>query len=384
MQDYERLRDAAIGKGRIAGAVALTVDRECVTYESAAGSRTLGGAAAMTPDTVFWIASMTKAIASVAALQLVEQGKLALDAPLGGLLPDLEGLEVFDKPGADGVWTTRPAKRAPTLRELLTHTSGFTYGFIDPRLPAWQQATGTPDAMSGSRAGHRQPLLFDPGEGWGYGIGIDWAGLAIEAASGQRLNAYLREHIFEPLGMADTGFRLTAGQRGRAAGMHARTPKGGLAPMEFAMPADPEVLSGGGGLYSTAGDYGRFVRMLLNGGTLEGATLLASETFAELARVQTGARRAGTWTSAAPHLSNDVDLFPGMATGWGLATMITPDRGPNGRSPGSLAWAGLANTYYWADPAAGKGGLILTQLLPFADPVALDLLGALERGAYAS
>ena len=124
--------------------------------------------------------------------------------------------------------------------------------------------------------------------------------------------------------------------------------------------------------------------MLLNGGTLEGATLLASETFAELARVQTGARRAGTWTSAAPHLSNDVDLFPGMATGWGLATMITPDRGPNGRSPGSLAWAGLANTYYWADPAAGKGGLILTQLLPFADPVALDLLGALERGAYAS
>lgn len=157
--EFERLRDDAIGEGKIAGAVALTVDRNGVTYESAAGRRSMDGSAAMTPDTVFWIASMTKAIASVAALQLVERGKLALDEELSELLPDLKALAVFDKPGADGVWTTRPAKRAPTLRELLTHTSGFSYGFIDARLPAWQQATGTPDAMSGSRAAHVQPLL---------------------------------------------------------------------------------------------------------------------------------------------------------------------------------------------------------------------------------
>jgi CubicO group peptidase (beta-lactamase class C family) len=383
--DFERLRDQAIGEGRIAGAVALTLDKGGVAYESAAGRRSVGSDAAMSPDTVFWIASMTKAIASVAALQLVERGKLSLDAPLGDLLPDLNGLEVFDRPGPDGVWTTRPAKRAPSLRELLTHTCGFTYGFIDARLPAWQQAHGQADAMQGSRAGHRQPLLFDPGEGWSYGIGIDWAGLAVEAASGQRLDAYLAEHVFAPLGMIDTGFAggLSAAQRARTAGMHARNAQGGLAPMEFGMPEAPEVLSGGGGLYSTAADYGCFVRMLLNGGELEGARVLGRSMMAELARVQTGPRRAGTWTSAAPHLSRDIDLFPGMQTGWGLATMITPDAGPNGRSAGALAWAGLANTYYWADPAAGKGGVILTQLLPFGDPDVLGLFGALERAAYA-
>ena len=185
--EFERLRDEAIAEGRIAGAVALTLDRDGVTYESAAGTRSVEtGAAAMRPDTIFWIASMTKAVVSVAALQQVERGNLTLDGDLTGLLPDLAGLEVFDKPGPGGVWTTRPAKRAPTLSELLTHRSGFTYGFIDARLPAWQLATGAPDPMAGSRAGHRQPLLFDPGEGWGYGIGIDWAGLAVEVASGQR------------------------------------------------------------------------------------------------------------------------------------------------------------------------------------------------------
>jgi CubicO group peptidase (beta-lactamase class C family) len=187
--DFERLRDQAIGEGKIAGAVALSVDKGGVAYESAAGRRSVDSNVAMSPDTVFWIASMTKAIASVAALQLVERGKLSLDAPLGDLLSDLKDLEVFDRPGPDGVWTTRPAKRAPSLRELLTHTCGFTYGFIDARLPAWQQANGVPDAGSGLRSAQRQPLIFDPGEGWGYGIGIDWAGQAVEAASGQRLDA---------------------------------------------------------------------------------------------------------------------------------------------------------------------------------------------------
>ena len=382
--EFEQLRDATIGEGRIAGLVALTVDRDGATYESAAGKRAAGQPADMTPDTVFWIASMTKAVASLAALQLVERGALSLDGDLTAILPEFKALEVFDKAGEDGVWTTRPAKRAPTLRELLTHTSGFSYFFIDGRIPAWQAARGAP-SNTGTRAELHQPLLFDPGEGWGYGIGIDWAGIAVEAASGQRLDAYLAENIFGPLGMSQIGFlgSLSANQRARSAGMHARTPQGGLAPMQFGMAPDPEVLSGGGGLYSTAGDYGRFVRMLLNGGELDGVRVLSADSMAALRGVQTGARRAGTWTSAAPPLSNDIDLFPGMATGWGLATMITPERGPNGRGAGSLAWAGLGNTYYWADPAAGKGGVLLTQLLPFGDPVVLDLLGALERGAYA-
>ena len=379
--EFERARDAAIEAGRIAGCVALTLEADGVTYEAAAGARSVEpGAAAMTPDTVFWIASMTKAVVSVAALMEVQRGRLSPDGDLSALIPEFGTLEVFGEADSGGAWATRPAARAPTLRELLTHTSGFSYPFIDGRIAAWQQATGAPAARSGTRAELHQPLTFDPGEGWGYGIGIDWAGLAVEAASGQRLDAWLAEHVFGPLGMGDTGFigGLSGDQRGRLAGMHARTPQGGLAAMEFAMPEAPEVLSGGGGLYSTAADYGRFVRVLLNGG----APLLAPETFAELACVQTGARRAGTWTSAAPHLSRDIDLFPDMHTGWGLAAMVTPKAGPNGRNAGSLAWAGLGNTYYWADPAAGKGGVFLTQLLPFGDPEVLALFGTLERAAY--
>jgi CubicO group peptidase (beta-lactamase class C family) len=373
--EFEDRLAAAVAGGKIAGAVALVTDRDGVTYQSCAGRRAQGGEAAMTPDTVFWIASMTKAVASVAALQLVERGQLSLDAPLDDLLPDLAGLPVFDRQDSDGAWTMRVAKRAPTLRELLTHTSGFGYGFIDPRIDPWLAQAGT---TGGTRAWHRQPLLFDPGEGWAYGIGTDWVGIAVEAASGRRLDAYLAEHVFAPLGMVDTAFALTPPQQARLAGMHARTPDG-LAPFPFAMPVG-EVLSAGGGLHSTADDYGRFLRVLLG----DGAPLLRAATMAELSRVQTGATRAGAWTAAAQHLSLDVDLFPGMLTGWGLTGLINPEPSANGRSAGSLAWAGLGNTYYWADPAAGKAGLILTQSLPFGDPLVLDLFAALERCAYAA
>ncbi len=375
---FEAALDAAVTDGRIAGAVALVVSRDGETYAHAAGVRSAGGGAAMTRDTLLWIASMTKAVVSVAALQLVERGRLSLDGDLSQLLPDLAGLEVLDGVDADGTPRLRPARGAVTLRQLLTHTSGFGYAFLHTGVAAWLAATGTPDPTSGLRSAHRQPLLFDPGQGWAYGIGLDWVGIAVEAASGQRLDAYLAEHIFGPLGMIDTGFALSAEQAARKAGMHARGPDGALAPMAFGMPSDVELLSGGGGLYSTAADYGRFLRMLLGAAP----RLLSSETMAALGTVQTGDRRAGAWTGAAPHLSHDFDLYPGMLTGWGLATMISPDASPDGRGAGSLAWAGLSNCYYWADPAAGKAGLILTQILPFGDPDVLSLFATLEREVY--
>ena len=382
--EFEDRLAAAVAAGTIAGAVALVADRAGVTYQTAAGRRSVAeGAPAMDAGAVFWIASMTKAIASVAALQLVERGKLSLDGDLSDLLPDLKDLRVLDGVDADGRPKTRPAKGSVTLRRLLTHTSGFGYAWLSAELGAWVEATGADGPTGGTRAAHRQPLLFDPGQGWAYGIGIDWVGIAVEAASGQRLDAYLDENLFGPLGMADTGFALPEAREARRAGMHARTPDGGLVVIPFAMPVEPEVLSGGGGLYSTAADYARFLRMLLNGGELDGRRLLAPETMAALGQVQTGDLRAGTWTSAAANLSHDVDLFPGMLTGWGLTGLINPQASPNGRSAGSLAWAGLGNTYYWADPAAGKAGLILTQVLPFGDPLVLDLFAALERGAYA-
>jgi CubicO group peptidase (beta-lactamase class C family) len=372
---FEQALGEAIDAGRIAGAVALVADRGRVTYEHAAGVRAVGGVAAMDAQTVFWIASMTKAVVSIAALQLVERGKLTLDGDLTGLMPDFADLQVLTPEGL------RLAKGVVTLRQLLTHTSGFAYGFTSAELTAWIGETGF-DANAGTRASWRQPLLFDPGEGWIYGIGIDWAGLVVEAASGQRLDAYLRENLFAPLAMPDTAFVGSPDRAERTAGVHVRGPDGALIQIPFGMPANPEVLSGGAGLYSTARDYGRFLSMLLNGGELDGARVLAAETVKRLGAIETGERRAGYIRTAMANLSNDFDLYPDMTTGHGLATMVTPQATTEGRGAGSLAWAGLANTYYWADPAAGKAGVLMTQLLPFGDPQVLALLRTLERDAY--
>jgi CubicO group peptidase (beta-lactamase class C family) len=372
----ERL-DAAIASGVVPGAVGLLVDRDGVTFEAAAGRRSLAADAPMSADTVFWMASMTKAITSVAALQLVEAGKLSLDGDLSHLLPEFAALQVlegFDEAGAPRL---RPARSAPTLRQLLTHTSGYGYGFLSDDLARTATAVNTH-----TRADYILPLLFDPGEGWFYGVGIDWAGMAIEAASGQRLDAYFQDHILGPLGMADTGFALRPEHAERQAGVHARLPDGGLAPIPFGMPENPEVLSGGGGLYGTAHDYGRFLRMFLNDGQLDGARVLSPETVAALGEVHSGPHRAGALASAQPALCRDFDHFPNMHTGWGLAGLIVPERGPHGRSAGSQSWGGLANTYFWFDRSAGKGGVLLTQILPFGDEAVLDLLGALEAEAY--
>jgi CubicO group peptidase (beta-lactamase class C family) len=379
---FARFKDAlgkAVSRGRIAGGVALIADRDGVTYTHAAGVRAVGAKAPMDLSTVFWIASMTKAIASVAALQLVERGKLTLDGDLAPLVPELGALQVLEV-AADGTRSLRPAKGAVTLRQLLSHTSGFAYAFSSADLEAHTAATGGVNANNGTRAALVQPLLFDPGQGWIYGIGIDWAGLAIEAASGQRLGDYLAEHITGPLGMADTGF--VAADPARTAGVHVRKPAGGLMQIPFGFPPNPEVQSAGGGLYSTAPDYGRFLRMLLNGGELDGRCILSAQNVAGLSDSQTGERRTGAWKTAQPHLSSDFDLHPGQPAGHGLATMIAPADLPDGRRAGSLAWGGLANTYYWADPAAGKAGVLMTQLMPFGDPEVLGLLAALERDAY--
>ena len=379
---FEHALDRAVAGGRVAGAVAMVVDRDGVTYHHAAGRRSLDAPTAMTPDSVFWLASMTKAVVSVAALTLVEQGKLSLDGDLAPLIPEFATLSVLEGFDVEGKPSLRKPKRPVTLRHLLTHTAGFGYGFINPQIGQWQSAAGAGDPTSGLRKDLVQPLLFDPGDQWAYGINTDWVGVAVEAASGLRLDAYLSRTLFAPLGMHDTGFARSADQLTRAAGMHARLETGDLAPIPFGMVENPEVLSGGGGLYSTAADYGRFLRMLLNGGALDGARVLSAETARSLGDVQTGALRAGAFPSVAPTISRDFDLYPDMLTGHGLATMITPHATGEGRSAGSLAWAGLGNTYYWADVEAGKAGLILTQILPFGDPDVVGLMRELERCAY--
>ncbi len=200
--------------------------------------------------------------------------------------------------------------------------------------------------------------------------------------SGKRLEAYLRDRIFAPLGMTDTGFVLRADQRARLAAMHARGPDGKLQAIPFELPQEPEFFMGGGGLYGTARDYLRFLAMILGGGTLDGTQILKRETVREMARNNIGAITVETLKTAMPPFSNDANLFPGMVQKWGLSFCINTEQGPNGRSAGSLAWAGLGNTYFWADPLHNVAGTIMTQTLPFADAKVLDLFGKLERGVY--
>lgn len=371
---------AAIDAAGVAGAVAMVGTKDGATYARAFGCRSLDGEA-MREDDLFQVASMTKALVSVAALQLVERGTLTLDGPLDTLLPELANPQVIDGFDEDGNVILRPAKRAITLRHLLTHTSGFGYEFMSADMVRARGPAGSP--APGTKAALISPLLFDPGDKWEYGISTDWAGLAVEAASGMRLDAYLDENLTGPLGMVDTHFNPSAAQRARAASLYVRTPDG-LAPMPIEIGGGPdvEVLSGGGGLYSTAPDYMRFLRMLLNGGELEGARILSNATVAQLADNHVGHLRAGRMESVIPTLAGEFDMFPHMDTKWSLGFLINPEEGPHGRSAGSLCWAGIANCYYWLDPTADVAGILLTQLLPFGDAGVLDALGALERMAY--
>ncbi len=368
--------------GGVPGVVAVAGDAEGCFFQTEHGVRSVADPMPMTADTVGWIASMTKAVTSVAAMQLVERGKLSLDAPISAVLPDLADRQVLEGFSPAGEPILRPASRPITLRHLLTHTAGFGYDIWSEDLTRYMALYGIPGVSSCENKALTIPLLFDPGERWNYGINIDWVGKAIEAASGMSLEAYFAEHVTGPLGMTDTAFRIGPSQRARLSAMHARTSDGALTAIPFELPQEPEFCMGGGGLYGTAPDYLRFARMILRGGELDGARILYPKTVAEMARNQIGALNVTTLPTAHPHLSHDANFYPGMVQKWGLGFLLNTERDAHGRSPNSLAWAGLANTYYWIDPAAGVCGVVLTQILPFADPAALECLWVLERGVY--
>jgi CubicO group peptidase (beta-lactamase class C family) len=367
----------------IPGVVAMAANSKEVIYQGAFGKRDLSKNDAMTADSVFWIASMTKAITTAAAMQLVEQGKLALDAPVAKVLPDLAAPQVLEGFDAKGEPKLRPAKKAITLRQLMTHTAGFCYDLWNGDMASYLQKTGLPTITTCKNDALKTPIATDPGTRWEYGTNIDFVGKAVEAVSGKRLDAYLRDHLFAPLGMNDTGFKLTEAMRKRLVGMHARGPDGSLAPLPFELEQEPEFHMGGGGLYGTAGDYIKFTQMILNKGRGNGNQVLKPETVAMMAQNHIGDLVVTKMTSAVPIYTNDVDLFPGMVKKWGLSFMINTGKTPEGRSPGSLFWAGLANTYFWIDPARDVAGVILMQLVPFADQKCLETFAGFERGVYA-
>jgi methyl acetate hydrolase len=367
----------------IPGVVAIAANSKETIYQGAFGKRDLSKDDAMTLDSVFWIASMTKAITTAGAMQLVEQGKLSLEAPIGKLLPDLASPQVLEGFDAKGEPKLRPAKNPITLRHLMTHTAGFAYDIWNGDMVKYLERTGTPGIITCKNDALKTPLMTDPGTRWEYGTNIDFVGKAVEAASGKRLDAYLRDHLFTPLGMSDTGFKLTDQQRKRLVGMHARGPDGSLAPIPFELEQDPEFHMGGGGLYGTAGDYIKFTQMILNKGRGNGNQVLKPETVAMMGKNHIGELNMTKMKSALPDFTNDVDLYPDMAKKWGLSFMINTAKTPEGRGPGSLFWAGLANTYFWIDPSRDVSGVILMQLLPFSDNKCLEALAGFERGVYA-
>src|SRR3984893_2692870 len=367
----------------IPGVVAMAANGKEVIYQGAFGKRDLSKDDAVTPDSVFWIASMTKAITTAAGMQLVEQGKLSLDAPIGKVLPDLAAPQVLEGFDAKGEPKLRPAKKAITLRQLMTHTAGFCYDMWNGDMATYLQKAGIPSITTCKNDALKTPIATDPGTRWEYGTNIDFVGKAVEAASGKRLDAYLRDHVFAPLGMNDTGFKLTDSMRKRLVGMHARGEDGSLAPIPFELEQDPEFHMGGGGLYGTAGDYIKFTQMVLNKGTGNGNQVLKPETVAMMAQNHIGELKVSKMTSAAPIYSNDVDLFPGIVKKWGLSFLINTAKTAEGRSAGSLAWAGVANTYFWIDPVRDVAGVILMQVLPFFDPKCLEAFAGFERGVYA-
>jgi methyl acetate hydrolase len=356
----------ATGAEEVPGVVALAATDKGVVYEGIFGRRRLLGGPAMTRDTVFRVASMVKLMTSVAALQLVERGKLSLDAPVPAIDPALGSPQVLDGFDAAGAPQLRPARRPISLRHLLTHTAGFTYRLWDAKAVQYLKAIGQlPPAARGKAPS--APLMFDPGERWQYGGNIDWVGRIVALISGEPLDAYFRKHIFDPLGMNDTAFIISPQQRAREAVVHRRESNGSLTPQPLEQQTAKQTFSGGGGIYSTGPDYLTFIRMLLQGGSFDGVRILRADTVALMGENQIGKIEAGVLRTTAPAFSNDVDFFPGISLKWGLGHMINMQAVPDGRSAGSLTWAGLFNTYYWIDSQRRIAAVFMTQVLPFAD-----------------
>ena len=362
----------AVESGDVPGVAAGAATADGTIFEGAVGTLKL--------DSVIWIASMTKAITGAAAMQMVEQGKFGLDTPAADIVPEIARKEVLVSVGADGTVKTRPATKPITLRHLLTHTSGMGYDTWNADIFRYAQAKGPlkPNSMEMLST----PLLAEPGERWEYSISIDWAGLMVEAASGLKLDRYMKDNLFDPLRMPDSGFRIGPAMRPRKAAVHVRSEAGGFTATDHELNQAPEVFMGGGALYSTIGDYLRFTRMILGGGTLDGVQVLKPETVALMSRNAMGDVSCRPLKSQIPGRSTDMNFVDGMK--WGLTFMINPAAFPGGRSAGSLSWGGLANSYYWIDPVKKVTGVWATQLLPFYDARAVAAFEDFERSVYAA
>lgn len=367
------LREAVAG-GTFHGVLAVVVDRDEVLYQGAAGDAG--------PQTMFRIASMTKAVATTGALQLVEQDRLRLDQTVESVLPEFAELEVIEGFERERPILRRPAAKA-TIRQLMTHTAGLGYSYRNELLFRYGSAVGLPSPSAGKKVSLSAPLVNDPGTAWEYGVSTDWLGLVIERLSGQTLGAYLTEHVYTPLGMIDSTFHPTDEQRARLMPVRMRAADGTLQPTKLGLPSEPEWDSGGQGSYGTAYDYARFIRAWVNDGELDGRRVLRADTVETAFEDHIeGIPLPAVRRSFVPELSNDVPALP-VPQGWGLGFQLVKVDIPGMRSAGSGDWAGIFNTYFWIDRAAGIGGLMMTQVLPFYDAKIVETMRAFETAVYA-
>jgi methyl acetate hydrolase len=383
-QRLDDLLAAGVKNGHVPGVVAALVDKDGLTYLGSAGERTIGSGDVMTTDTVGAIASMTKAITGAAVMQLVEQGHLDLDAPAETYCAELASPQVLEGFDDAGQPILRDARSQVTMRNLLTHTSGYAYDFTDPNLDKWFGATNAPRMSTGRVASLNTPLMFDPGTKWHYGIGIDWAGIILERITKSKLGDYFAEHLFEPLGMNDTGFTCIPNMLERKAALHLRTPDSSFMSFQMPLAENHEFESGGGGLFSTMSDYTRFMRMILNDGDFEGTRVLGAETVAQMATNQMGDVRVTGLKSANPAFFSDADFYPGIPKTWGLSFLINEEPLPNGCPAGALTWAGAFNSYFWIDRTTGIAGCYMSQVLPFFDAQTSGHFFDFQTAAYAS
>jgi methyl acetate hydrolase len=377
------LEQVTSGSPRVPGVVAVATDRHGDIYAGAAGERVLGRGDPMTTDTVCAIFSTTKAITGTACLQLVEEGTLDLDAPARQYAPEIGQIQVLDGFDDDGNPRLRAPKRDITTRMLLLHTAGFGYDFFNEKYNRLAQEHGQPSVTTSSRRALNTPLLFDPGDEWEYGSNLDWAGQVVEGITGKRLGEVFEQRIFQPLEMTSSAFTMTEEMRSRLARIHQREDDGSLTPLtDFELPADPEVHMGGHGLYSTAGDYTKFIRMWLNDGDSPGGRVLQQSTVEMAAANGLGEMKIKGLPAVLPKITNYAEFFPGMPKSWALTFMVNDEEAPTGRPAGALAWAGLANLYYWIDRQNGIGGFWATQIFPFADPTSVTGYFDFETAVY--
>ena len=377
-ENIDKVLTDAVAAQDVPFVVAMSANANGITYSGSAGYAAERSAAS--EDTVFRIFSATKAVGSVAAMILIDRGKMTMDTPVADILSDWSKLQVLD--GWDG---DTPILRAPktlaTIRHLATHRSGLEYEFWNADVAKYLEMTDQPPVLTGTKAGLNYPLMFDPGERWGYGVSIDWLGQVVEAVDGRRIDQFCSEEIFAPLGMSDTVFEPDA-IADRLAGVQIRGEDGKFGPFELSPPPNPEVYGMGHCLFSTAPDYLKFLRMILNDGALNGNRLLSEAASAAMLENQMEGKLFERMVTVAPPVTADVVLPEGTTHSF-AAVRFEADV-PGRRKAGSQSWAGVLNTHYWVDPASDVAGLIFTQSLPFVEEPYMRTYEAFETAVYAS